>query len=753
MPAQAAKTAANKSPNHDPRARLWQIELGGQNLATLRIVAADMVRESRPLTLVRESSTYEFSPRGLQVSTDLKLDILHEAIRQIPLDIDSPLVLVTARIGDVQVPWSEVGGNDRGPTNSLSDHIAAIEKNALLPVSVDAGSRRIVLQLPESLRSTGRVVRLGAVAPLATSGRLPTIRPAPPGFLWQEGVTTLLVQTPLELNELRLNGCRQTKRESLPPDGQTEAVTLQNYRPDPDVQVAVGRRRDQFSADSGTLIEVGGASIRGTATIDIASQAGECFWLTASVPASWIIDSVDSSPPGGISNWSLTRSTTAPSRLKVNFTKAVRTDRPLRLVVSGRWRRAPKGETLRSDDLQMLSFDDVHVGRRVAAIRVAAPLKLQISDDEKLNRLSPDRLDAADVARLGDTAGAAAILAIQEGANAAVTLSDDDPYYAGDVQLNLGVADDALTESYTFTCTPKSSEVDHLLVQFFPARSTPPEWRFLSDKTGAEQASLESITARKLGQSAQAKLDISIGEVWELSWQHPRSTPFRIKATRTSPLPPSLPVALAQLPGAAVQRGRVEVHSTAARRREIGNRRLQQVDCPPAPPDHWPDVIAAYEYNPAEQAALSSADPLPSLTIGPATTLPDAWIWSMQVDTHWLRQGFCENAATWRIENTGRTRMNLRVPASAVIEAIWIDGTQVSIPAKDSAGTLDVDLPAGRRFPVVIIRWSSQEPPLPILGSRSLEVPEVAGMPVLAQDSAVVAAGMAARRKPNRQFL
>jgi hypothetical protein len=728
------KTASVSASRQESRTRVWHIELGGQNLATLKIVNADTVREPRPLTLVREAATYEFSPRGLQLSTELRLDILHEAIRQIPLDIDWPLTLVTARIGDAQIPWYEVGADEKAPLKSLLDQTTAIESKLPLPLAPLASPRRIVLELPEPLRGSGRVVRLGAIAPLPSRGRLPTIRPAPPSLLWQEGTTTLLIQSPLQLNEFRPNGCQQAKRESLPPDGQTEAVTLQNFRPDPDVQVAVGRHPDQFTVDSGTTIDAGGASIRGVAIVDVTAQAGECFSLTAGVPASWIIDSIDSNPAGGVADWNITRSATAPSRLKLNFSKAVRTDRPLRLVITGRWRRPPTGETLRAPDLQLLSFDDVRVGRRVVAIRVAAPLHLQLSGGEKLTRLASDHLDAVDAARLGNSSRATAIFVIDdEATNAAVTFSKELPNYAGDVRLNVAVADETTTESYTLTCTPKSSEVERLLVQFFPGRSSQLEWTMLPEEDSADRTPSETITARKLSQTTQSKYGISSGEVWELSWPHPRTKAFQIRATRTTPLASSLPVALVQLPGAAAQTGAVEIRSSAARPREIQNRRLKQIDTPAVPQDRWPDVIAAYEYNPAEEAALWAVNPLPNLTIGRGKSLPAAWIWSMQIDALWLRQGYCENRAIWRIENTRRTRITIQLPSLAVLGAVWIDGAPVLNPAINSAGTLQLDLPNGRRFPVVVVRWSCQESPLSIIGARSFESPEIADMRVLSR--------------------
>ena len=71
------------------------------------------------------------------------------------------------------------------------------------------------------------------------------------------------------------------------------------------------------------------------------------------VPSSWIIDSVESTPAGDELSWAVERPAGEAARLKVTLAKAVRPDRPLRLVITGRWRRPPAGETLTANDLQM----------------------------------------------------------------------------------------------------------------------------------------------------------------------------------------------------------------------------------------------------------------------------------------------------------------------------------------------------------------------------------------------------------------
>ena len=94
----------------------------------------------------------------MQLSAELKLDVLGEPIQRIALLVDQPLALVTARYGGSQLPWFEV--------DAAGKKIAAADSSDLAnPAEVDgSGIHRVVLELPEPLQGTGRVLRLGFVA-------------------------------------------------------------------------------------------------------------------------------------------------------------------------------------------------------------------------------------------------------------------------------------------------------------------------------------------------------------------------------------------------------------------------------------------------------------------------------------------------------------------------------------------------------------------------------------------------------------
>ncbi len=728
MPAVIGATASTTrsdgaAPEHPPEAtNVWEIELGGQNQAVLRIAKHDAIRESRPLTLVRPVLTYEFSPLGMQVSAEIKLDVLGEPIREIPLLIERPLSLVAARCGDAPLVWSE--------------ELASESKESPPPVdfSRHPGARRVVLRLPESIHGTQRVLRLTAVAPLPDRGRLPLIRPGGKSLVWQEGSASLIAPLPLQIDDLQTHGCRQTKAEPLASPARGEMIGLQFFQPDADVDIVLGRQADHFEARCATAIDARGSTIGGRFAADLRAIDGECFSLEARVAASWIVDSVESTPPNLLSGWTQESLPEGIARIRLTLNRAIRGDRPARLTLSGRWRRPPRGESLKLDDMEMVHLLGIKTVRQVVALHAGAPYRLEMKDDGLAQRLDIQQLDAADVALLpGLAAGSTLFVASGAAPEMAVTIGTETPHFAGDVHLDVRVGNDTLTETYTFSCSPESTEIDRLLIKFSGKQSEPLVWSLGGAKADASAAG-GVIAARRLSAEAQAILNILPSpDLWEVSFAQPRGKPFAFQAVRVVPLSDSTPLALAALAQAESQRGTVEIRSVAELRPAIENRRLKPSLSPPETVDRWSTTIATFAYEPQEEVTSSAPDAPPALTIAPGTQKSDCWAWSERLDSHYSPDGRCQHVALWRIENTGRETTTLTMPTDASLQAIWVDGELIQTgDANNPLNKYTVELPRRRRFPTIVVKWSDESPRLGIASYRTAVTPQL-NIPVLAR--------------------
>jgi hypothetical protein len=799
--ASAAATASttpgqSKAPDGQT-VQTWQIDLGGQNQVVLHLSPRDLLGEHRPLTLVRQSLVYDVSPQGLQLSAELKLDVLGEPVRQLTLLVDRPLELVTARCGDAQIPWAELDALEPAGAASrpgLTPRPANVATAASTAQSTAAQARRVVLDFSEPLVGRGRVIRLGAVAPLPKQGRIPTVRPAAEGAFWREGTASLLVSRPLELNALRLQGARQTKVEPLAAPLAGEAITVQFFRPDADLQVAIAPQPERLQYRSGTTIDVRGSTMSGRYVADIAAIQGECFELEADIAPSWIIDSVDSIPAGAVADWNRAGSDNAVGRLRINLSKSIRPERSLRLVVRGRWRRAPLGERLHPDDLEMVGLRRIKAERRLAVIRLATAFRSQFIGADGLHRLDLKHLDPADAALVGDEPGGSALVLDDAAVGLAVALDSETPRFSGEVQQVVKVTDRMLTESYVFHCTPESAELDRLLIHFSRARAEPLHWRLApsgakeilsstklaagaaqtgsTDKSadklssgdklpGGSQAeappgsvqpgeAFDSLSIRRLSAAEQASAGLAaVGEVWELKLRQPQGTPLTFTAERTTPLVDETPVSLGWLVQAVAQLGTVTVASSGELFPKIINRRLKPIPADPPPPDGWPSVLAAYQYEPQDEIVSAASDPAPSLSIAPGDEPPAAWAWSCRLDSHYSADRAAEHLVSLRIENTGRSRLHFQLPSGGRLDAAWIDGSPAVVAnsaakeetaaGQQAAGysslqgsSLQLDLPSGRRFVAVAVHWTSAAQPLSLITACSAELPEF-DLPILAR--------------------
>ena len=289
--------------------RRWQIELGGRHRFALRIVSAGAADPRRPLALVRESTVYDFSLHGVEVSTEWKVDVHHEPLRQLSLSLGPRLRLVAAQCGDTPLPWS---------------------------VTSPAGSpqTKVLLNLPEAIQGVGHVVRLKAVGPLESGvpWRLPRIQPE--GVFWQEGMATLLVPAPLEVEHVATTGCRQSGTAPLPSPRVGEAVDIQYFVPDAALEVVLAMRQPPLELASGTSVELSGEAVKARTVAEFRLADGSQFTLSGDLGPQWQIDAIDSVPAGAVEDWTVEKTARPQQRLVVRLAKGLTPTRPIRLVVS-----------------------------------------------------------------------------------------------------------------------------------------------------------------------------------------------------------------------------------------------------------------------------------------------------------------------------------------------------------------------------------------------------------------------------------
>ena len=199
---------------------------------TLRIPSERAPTTDQTTVLLRESSVYNVSARGLELATVWKLDVHSNQVRKIVLSLDPGLQLVSARLGETELPFAPVA--DANPVGS-----------------------QLSLDLPDALAGSDRPLRCrrSARSPRARSGPCRRIRSS--NFTWQKRTCTLLVHRPLAVRSLRTRDCRQTKYSVLPEPNRGESFEIQLFSDDSAVERDLERAQAVVQLSVGLNIELG----------------------------------------------------------------------------------------------------------------------------------------------------------------------------------------------------------------------------------------------------------------------------------------------------------------------------------------------------------------------------------------------------------------------------------------------------------------------------------------------------------------
>ncbi|MBN1591091.1 MAG: hypothetical protein JW888_16375 [Pirellulales bacterium] len=685
--------------------KTWRFELGGQRKMTLRLTQADAVIRPDDQPDVRESFVYDFSPEGVELKADLRIESLGQPPSRVCFLLDPELRLVTAKYGQTPVLWS---------ISSASGEKAA----------------RIVVELPKTLSSTPRVLHLNALCPLVLDRpwRLPAIRSQE--VFWRERSVALLVPASLRVEQIEEIDCRQSRWSLLPGSG--EATQFQCFSPEATVELVLSQPCSPIEVDYGAAVELDGSEATGKLTARFKARDCPVFELEARVNRPWIVDTVTSDTAGTVRDWRLDPDPSGGSRLIISLAKALPPDRgAVQVEITGRRLQSPLGRTLKVDDLTPVRFPAADVRKRLLDVRARVPYELVIHGDERLRRISPADLDSETRTLLPVTSNGLRFLRDAGADLLRIGLHEQRPGYLGELQVEATVSDEAMLESYCFRCTPQSTPMNRLLVHFALQRDAPLRWSL----DGEED---QPLSARRLTPEEQAAAGAGPGgETWEIALLPSHSEPFEIRASRTTRTSDKMTVSLAAVLETDSQTAMLVVRAAEATPLRIVNRRLEPIPTEPAPPGEYQTARATFRYKPEDVIRSSVIDPVTISISEKAASGPAVFAWNCRIDSRYGESGGSQHRATYELENLGGPDFGVTVPVSSQtiqVRDVRVDGeaTRWQLEAADSdSQNLLIDLPPTKRFPLVVIDFSMDSPALGFMDK--LEPPKLKpDVPVLA---------------------
>ena len=267
----------------DPGFHRWRLELGGRPGCRLRLAKAGS-EEARPqAVLASQSTTYDFSLRGVELAVKLNIEAHREPLPKVTLGLDPSLELVEVSAGDVSLALesSVADRGDKPPASNDRTSAVAAEGAATLRLRAIAPlvDGRIVETAAHQLRRASSVVRARSASrsrrPCASSTWKPTDagRPA-----W------LALKT-----------------------SAGEQLDFETFAADAAVDISLVQRPTQVQAVSATATLLGQGKMSSRVATDFRTGEGPVFSLEADVLPNWTIDSVESQPTDGLDDWTLER--------------------------------------------------------------------------------------------------------------------------------------------------------------------------------------------------------------------------------------------------------------------------------------------------------------------------------------------------------------------------------------------------------------------------------------------------------------
>jgi len=684
--AQSAESESEPdSAGRDSARTLWAVDLGSQTQARLECIPVAAAAAPRSLAMSAQEDRYRVTSLGLELRSQVNLDIHHAALERLQIEADAGLQMVSAYLGSEAVPLTREHSQE------------------------ELAAERYVIELPRPLVGQGRHVTVSAYAPL-TAGqawRLPTVRWR--GLLQQQHNATLDVVEPLQLRRLVVPDGSLNRLEPLPAPliGESRQFTWRG--PDPRIEVVLDRDPPRTVARAATTVSVSETVISAQFAAQLSATGGDVFTVRLQRDPNWIVDSIETLP--------------ADNLLEVVAPRARGLDRELRLrrplsstptkIVVKAHRGTP--EALSGSELRPVRLEEVDLKQHLVAVGVEAPLQMAVSHDAGLTRVQTPSLSTTDRELLGS---ADADLLYMDGVaadGARIMFRRAPPDFDGQISISALAEDETLKLSYILRCEPVSPRLSQVRVHF----SEPPPATMLWNVVGEAPTAL---SARPVPEDQSE---------WEITLRRPRSVPFEIHATTSVSLSNPVSIPLLSLPEAVSQTGTLQIAASEGPDISLEHHGLKSIPAPQPALGQLSSTRGMFQFVPGQAAFLRVSRQLDR------RESPRAWIWSADLVSQLDVGGNSTHSLLLKIENSGARSLTIQLPPQAEVQKLVVQGEVVSV--SDAEPGLAVPLPRGERFPYVNVaytlphvqlgHWASCTPALPRLSLPCLNWRWLAWLP------------------------
>lgn len=662
----------------DADSERWLLDLGGEHEFTLRIIHRAAASDSLDVARLRQATTYRLSQSAIEVQAELSLEFSSGELDRLVLRTDPNLRVARVRLGERE----------------------------LLPDQITRGARpeEVVLTFDTPLKGARRKLIVEALSPLVMNHptRLPALRPL--DLAWEQATVSLEVPDTLVLKKMVFEDAIETSVEARAGMAGGEFHHFQLFHQDAACEVVIGRPEARTIVTSGTAIAVSLTTLTAQIVADVQAVEGEVYVLDASIASPWKVDSVESAPADALDGTPARR--TRGRRIRMQLRQPVSAERQVRILIKAHRTMPAGGKELTAEDFRVIEFRNVATHRRLVSLRAEAPYHLMVPGNPQPN-VTPSGLTEEDRELLGSLTSPWDY--VDDGTNDTfrVSLTQEKPRYTGGISVEAMADADVLRQAIRIRCQPESSPISSLLVRLSPAPDVPLTW-----STDEPDGVLSARLLTPAGPQETA--------TWEIQLRQRRATPFDLTAVCSSPLTGATPIYLASLVEKVDQTGIVTVGAVDGTTLAVNAAGLTAVPIVRPRDDEYPFQRAAYRYDPMRDYTVTvsrRSDARQSVL---------AWVWSCELASRFQINGATSHQVVFDIQNGGRPKIEITLPATATVQRVRVDESDVSY-AKSSGGTqrIVVPLPPRKRFPSVRVDYSTQGEPLRDFTTQEVGWPQI----------------------------
>ncbi|TVS11096.1 MAG: hypothetical protein EA424_24255 [Planctomycetaceae bacterium] len=667
----------DEAASEDQSWNRWILEMGSQSRVYLRLVPYPDEDPAPREWLVRQQTTFRFSPQDVEVEADVHLDIVDHPLSQLTIGADPVLQVVDITLAGQSLRWTELRSGEE---------------------------RELLVEMPEPLIGLDHRIRLHALAPIELDREwsLPMVR-VPQG-LWSHAMVRLEVPETLVLQKLDAQGAHQIGRSADQTAGESmtgESVTLQCFDPQAQIAVRLGLPSNQIQVHHGTSVLLGRGRTSLVHSARFTTEGPPRFELTLATPLRWNVDQIESSPADILEQWSFVGRTGTSRLVQIRLREPLAPDRPLSLKITAHSDGLRGGARLTGGALRLGQFLDTRTTSSLFALNAEPPWQIRLDGDGQLHRVAADQLEPDQQKLVNVSSGTILFEDSPAMEEMAVDLRSEPPDYAVRIDLECEVGQRSLESVYRIRVQPQASPIDRLQIHF----SGPPDQRLRWTQPDGSPP----INARRLPVDPIQGVG---GELWQVVLPEPAEGPFEIRAAQKVDFEGQTLLSLAAIPGATSQMGTVTIRSAAALPLEFEVQNVRSIPAEPLAAGRSSSTRAVYRYDPSQDCRIA-------IQHAPqAAPQALAWAWSCDLVTRHYRDGKTLHLAEYQIEAVGAGQVTFTAPESVEWLSARIDGRDVPLDLSDArTDRLTLPLPRGARFSTLQIRYVTDGRPLQSFGN------------------------------------